>query len=718
MKKIILSIFLAFSSILVFSQATLPTSWSFPNSDLPNGWTTGGGWSDLNGFYTGSGNTPPAMKFSSTGHYLTINVNSNPGNLTYYLTGNQGSTDWTGTFSVEESDFGNDWTTLRTFTDPPIGNYIMFTDVPQSTTRYIRFFFTDKVAGNIGIDDVSIAIGAASSEAEINVTQEGETIISGSTNVINSPVSTPLSTGFMIENLGTSSSLNISSTSITGQNASDFTVISAPTSVAAGASDALLIEFTPYAGGTRYAVLTISSDDADEPSYIIYLYGIGGDLASEPSSPSLDIISSTSTTYSYTAEMVGQVIGYLVLRKKGSAITAVPTDGFVYQRGDVIGDAQVVQSSSELFISPNNIIAGTTYHFAIFAYSGPDNFRNYNMTPFIWNITTPATMLQAGYYDNLNTASPSFMNDLHALVNPHQQQFYSYYGNLMIPNFETRDTTLNRRVVTCVYSGENKIYTEPFSWSSTGYSREHSYCHSWMPTNPATNLPEYSDYHHLFPSNLNSANILRSNNPLGEVINQTSSFLACKSGTNSSGQTVFEPRDEHKGNAARAIMYQAICYNSVDGNDWALPAYQDQMTLKQWHFQDPPDNWEIARNDYIESLQGNRNPFVDSIDYVCFINFSDMTYDPLACLNTATNEILNQGFITYPNPSSDQLNIHVDRTTISSYKIIDYLGRTVLNKDTENSSLVKIDISKLKSGPYTIEATTPLGNVQKSLIVE
>jgi hypothetical protein len=318
----------------------------------------------------------------------------------------------------------------------------------------------------------------------------------------------------------------------------------------------------------------------------------------------------------------------------------------------------------------------------------------------------------------LNTASLSFMDDLHALINPHQQQYYSYYDDLMIPFFEARDTTLDRRVVTCVYSGENKIYTEPFDFTANGYSREHSYCHSWMPTNPAQSLPEYSDYHHLFPSNLNNANILRSNNPLGEVVNLTSSFLECKSGTNSNGQTVFEPRDEHKGDAARAIMYEAICYNSISGNNWALPSSQDQMILKNWHFQDPPDNWEIARNDFIDSLQGNRNPFIDSIDYVCFINFSDMTYDALACTPSSVVELLNKGFIIYPNPASENLNLHVDATTISSYQIIDFLGRVVLSSDVNNLKLVKVNISSLNSGAYLVKVQTPFGTAQQSIVIE
>ena len=713
MKKIILIGVITFSTIVSYSQAILPTTWSFPTVNLPTGWTESG-----TDFYTASGNTPPAMKFDHTGDYLIINLNSSPGDLVYYLTGNGFSG---GTFTVEESDLGSVWTTLHSHTSPPNASYTMYTDVPQSTTRFIRFIYTNKVSGNIGLDDVSVAVGPPTPVQEINVKQGVSTIVSGDTYVVNSPVAIMTQTIFSIENLGTVNTLNISSATISGTNSGDFSVLSYPTNVLATSSDDLVLNFTPASPGTRTAVLTIISNDTDEPSYIINLYGIGGNLASEPIAQATDLLFPNVKTYSIDASFTpaSSVDGYLVLRKEGLAISAIPLDGSDYQRGDIIGDAQVVFSSSTTSLSPNNIVAGTDYHFAIFSYNGPIGYRNYlENLPLVGNVNTPASMLPATYYSILNTTSTSFMNDLHALINPHQMQYYSYYDDLMIPFFEARDTTLDRRVVTCVYSGENLIYTEPFDFTANGYSREHTYCHSWMPTNPAQNLPEYSDFHHLFPSNLNSANILRSNNPLGEVVNQTSSFLECKSGTNSTGQTVFEPRDEHKGDAARAIMYEAICYNSISGNNWALPSSQDQMILKQWHFQDLPDNWEIARNDFIDSLQGNRNPFVDSIDYVCFVNFSNMTYDPSACEPSSIEELLNKGFITYPNPAKEKLNLHVDATTISSYQIIDYLGRIVLSEDVNNLNLVKANISTLNSGAYLVKVDTPFGTAQRSIVIE
>jgi hypothetical protein len=716
MKKIILFTLLVFSTLVVFSQAILPTTWSFPNVNLPNGWTESG-----TNFYTASGNTPPAMKFDATGDYLIINVNSSPGDLTYYLTGNGFSG---GTFTVEESDLGSVWNPLHIHTSPPNATYMMFTDTPQPTTRFIRFYYTNKVAGNIGLDDVSIALGAATPAQEINVKQGGNAIVSGDTYIVSSAVSTTNPINFVIENLGTVDTLQISSATISGVNAADFSLISFPPQVAASDSGDLILNFTPSASGTRTAILTISSNDVDEPSYIVNVYGIGGNLATEPVTQAGMTLCSNITTYSLGAcsfgASSGSVEGYLVLRKQGSVITGIPVDGVVYQRGDIIGDGQVVYSGPLTSFSPNNIVADTDYHFAIFTYNGPNIFRNYyTLGPTTVNVQTPATMLTPNYYTNLSTASTSFMDDLHALINPHQMQYYSYYDDLMIPFFEARDTTLDRRVVTCVYSGENKIYTEPFDFTANGYSREHTYCHSWMPTYPAQSLPEYSDFHHLFPSNLNSANILRSNNPLGEVVNQATAFLGCKSGTDANGNTVFEPRDQHKGDAARAIMYQALCYNSIGGNNWGLPTTQDQMILKEWHFQDPPDNWEIARNDYIESLQNNRNPFVDSIDYVCFVNFSNMSYDALACeTSVSLQEELEKGFITYPNPCKDELNLYVNSTTISSYQIIDYLGRVVLSEDINNRILVKVNMSALDDGLYVVKVLTPYGEAQSTIIVE
>ena len=722
-KTLYFSLLFLASHLVGYSQAVLPTNWSFTTAILPTGWSE-----SSSNFYTGSGNTPPAKKFTATGEYLTINFASAPGALTYYLTANvsTGST-FTGTFTVQESTNGTTWTTLHTHTAPSVGSYTMYTDVPQSTSRYIRFFFTNKLSGNIGLDDVTIAAPTATPEQEINVKYGTATVVSGGTQVMNSAVSTMTTGTFTIENLGTSSALAISNATISGPNAGDFSVASFPNSVTALQTGNLVVNFTPSAAGTRTAILTIASNDVDEANYIINLYGIGGTLATEPTSQPTALTFSNVKTYRLMASFtpVSSVDGYIVLRKKGSAITGVPADGISYQRGDIIGDAQVVYSANTSSFVPNYIVASENYYFAVYAYNGPSTFRNYlTSSPLTGNVSTPSTMLPANYYSGISTTNTNLVSALHAKVNPHTMKYYSDYSTLFIKNFIVRDTTDNRRVVTCVYSGENKIYSEPFDFTTNGYSREHTFCHNWMPTNPADALPEYNDYHHLFPTNQNNANAVRSNYPLGKVVTPSSTFLGCKFGLDANNHQVFEPRDEHKGDAARAMMYESICYTSVSGNLWAFPSNisnwgygQDQYILKQWHFQDPPNGYEIARNDFLDSLQGNRNPFVDSADYACFINFSNMTYETNGCL-ASVDEISENRFYVYPNPANTTVSLSVDGTTILHFTITDLNGRVIKNEMVNNIQLVKVDVSSIKSGSYIVKAVTPYGEVVRKFIIE
>lgn len=259
---------------------------------------------------------------------------------------------------------------------------------------------------------------------------------------------------------------------------------------------------------------------------------------------------------------------------------------------------------------------------------------------------------QAGtYYDNITTSSPDFINQLKTRIRaPYTKIRYDQYDETMVAKYASRDTTEGRRVITCVYSGENYVYTPPFAWNY--FSREHTWCHSWMPTYQSEDGEEYSDQHHLFPTNQNSANGYRSNHPLGVVSSATYVFKEGKFGTNADGKTVYEPRDSHKGDAARALLYMCIKYDGVNGtwnfnwlNNTRLPAIgeapEDLNTLLEWNRLDPPDKWEIERNNYIQTIQQNRNPFVDHPEYVNYINFNDLTLLSPVFVTEPTNQLTN-----------------------------------------------------------------------------
>ena len=752
MKKITtLILFALIANSAAFAQAVLPTTYSWVGA-YPTGWTA---VDPTPSYYTAvsSAHTQPSLKMDATGDMVTINFSTTPGTLTYWLCVNGGSGTINGTYVVEESANGTTWTPIRTFVNNVTGAWTQYTDTPNAASRYVRFNYVSRSSGNVGLDDVTLTAGV-SPNAEISIQQSGNTVVNGGTFTTASPVSTLSTITFSLLDLGLSA-LNVSNIAITGPAASDFVLGTYPSTVAASGSSTFNVDFTPSAAGTRNAVMTITSNDPLNSPYIVNLNGVGGTLATEPASqPSTftyPIIKSYRLKVSFMAAS-GSPDGYLVLRST-SPIVDAPVDGVVYTRGDRINNAQVVYSANATSFMPNNIIANTTYYFAAFAYNGVGQYRNYlTASPLTGSVNSSASMQPTTYYNGISPTSSTFVTDLHNKINAHNIQFYSNYGNLMIGQFFARDTTNNQRVVTCSYSGLNKVYSEPWDWATNDFSREHTYCQSWQPTTNDANFqsrPEYNDYHMITPTNQNSVNALRSDYPLGEVVGApTYTYLGCKMGNDINGNKVFEPRDADKGDAARCMLYQTVCYTGVAytgtpntiiqyGGSWSLPTYirvaiaygQDQNVLKRWNTQDPPDNFEIARNDYVDSLQGNRNPFIDSAQFICYIDFITMTHlsgVSAPCGSAGIMEVGNGNvdaiqFAPNPNNGNFMLNYTSNTNQKISLHLIDMLGRVVYSNEqklsTGNNS-IEMNIPSLSKGIYTFEFISETGKQTKKLVIE
>lgn len=748
-KKSILTSVLALFGAAVFAQATLPSTENFTGF-TGTGMQTGWSFNNVTGtsytYASGGPSGAPAGKLDATGEYVQAFVGGQMGATTYYLKGNNTGGGFQGTFTLRESVDGINWTDLTVFTNNlNTSVYTLYTVTPAAASRYLRWEFTNKVSGNnVGIDDISITAGVSAAQ-DINVKYNTTSILSGGTTpIFGSAVGTPIPLNFTVENTGLAT-LNVSAISFTGANAADFSVTSpsTPFSVNGTSNTPLVLSFNPSAAGTRVADMIITSDDSDEGSYVIQLNAVGGALSTEPAGQANNLTFNTIKSYraKYSFGVAGGFVdGYIVLRKTASSpITDVPVDGSWYNQGDMIGTSKVYYVGNSLNNTLMNVWANTNYQLAVFPYNGSGTFTNYNITnPALNGFTSLGSMMPVGEYSTVSTSSASFLTQLQAKINPHTSVFYSNYAGTMVNLFEARDTTNGQKTITCAYSGERIVYSPPFDWTNNDFSREHTYCHNWMPTNPADNpeKPEYNDQHHLYPTKQTDVNAERSNYPLGEVITIQNTYLLGKSGLDANGRKVYEPRDEHKGNAARAIMYVAACYNTVSGNNWqfrnpisaTINYAQDQEVLKAWHYLDPPDSYEISRNDFLDSLQGNRNPFIDSMQYACYIDFSNMTKltgvtAPCGSFVGLSGKAVNEvDFSVFPNPSAGTfsvlLNAEAGDYTIN---VIDITGRiieTQLVKAKQTTTYVSFANKVLPAGAYVVEITSANSKSVKKLIVQ
>lgn len=741
MKKLLLIIALLATTGLTIAQAPVPSYWDCSDvNNLPLGYSIGpSSYPPQNYAFEGVGGGP-CVKLRGTGNYVEIHLAGEAGVFSYWVKGNSlNPPPFDGDLEVQISDNGTSWTTKRTLSNGQINlsTIAQFTDTAESTTRYIRFYFSRKVSGfNLSLDEINIGNPLPKPSAEINAVIGGDTVFSGGTTYISENVGLTKRLNIIIENQGTDSTLMLSS--VVSSNNTEFNLVSYPSSIDSLTSDTIKIDFIPSITGTRTSTLTIANNDTNENPYIINLVGYGDGLATEPSVPA-SVTFASVLTYDYEVEIHPTTPlndeGYLVLFSKTAIPPVSPTDGMLYSPGDMIGGAKVAYVGTDTVYSAKEVWANTKYYVSVFAYSGNGTYRNYTNTALVDSVTTPATMQSPSHYSSVSTSVSSFIADLHALVNPHTLRFYSDFDETYIDEFGSRDTTNGQLVVTCRYTSDEYIYTPPFSFSYI--SREHSFPQSWMPTyNDASfqSYPEYNDYHNLFPVNQASANSVRSNHPLGEVATVISSFMDGTYGTDTAGNTVYEPRDSHKGDAARAIFYQSIAYTSVSGNLWNLKDTiqvgpfsapfkgQNQDVLKKWHWQDPVDGWEMARNDYIESVQGNRNPFIDSMEYVCYIDFMSMTRVVTSAPCTFTPVGLDElsgikSLRVYPNPATTQLNVIYDLAELKDAAILiqDITGRTVVNSIKINNTFGNrmIDINHLPNGVYVLNFTN--GQINKSV---
>lgn len=317
------------------------------------------------------------------------------------------------------------------------------------------------------------------------------------------------------------------------------------------------------------------------------------------------------------------------------------------------------------------------------------NVRNANDIPMEQSLTIHFTVGSgdsSGYYSSVNSSSAEQLRcTLHLLIRGHTAYPYSGSGTSTWTILETAQASpANPNQILDVY--KNRLYTAVSDRAGTGggvtYNREHTWPNSLGFPSQTGNLglpnAPYTDTHMLYLSDT-QWNSDRSNSPYGncpvaascgERATEANFGFGGGNGvypgnSNWVNNNTFETWNHRKGDVARAVMYMAIRYEGgtdptsgqtepnleltdnrsliVGTSNYNVPAYMGLLTdLLAWSAGDPPDAEEIARNNVIQTFQGNRNPFIDHPEWATSALFQSS--NPATCEPLDNNVIFADGF--------------------------------------------------------------------------
>ncbi len=309
------------------------------------------------------------------------------------------------------------------------------------------------------------------------------------------------------------------------------------------------------------------------------------------------------------------------------------------------------------------------------------------------------------------------------LLNQNGQELLDELVDLYKPSFvldydDARDTLFAKVYaledsVRCVYTGHAlhlNTQVDPSTnlyngGSANGINTEHTYPQS----KGAGQGNARSDLHHLFPVRA-AVNSARNNFPYAEIADEKTTAWFYNAVTESYptkeatwyseldfNAEVFEPKEAHKGNAARAIFYFYTMYKAeADAADPTFFAKQ-LPTICQWHLDDPVDSLEWERTQIIAHYQeGKANPFV--LD--CSLPYR--TYCPYLPANscfTSYNTLADFGaelYANFPNPATTSTTIQYElsRPTMVQISIYNSTGQCLktLSLEEQDAGLFQKNI--------------------------
>lgn len=295
----------------------------------------------------------------------------------------------------------------------------------------------------------------------------------------------------------------------------------------------------------------------------------------------------------------------------------------------------------------------------------------------------------------------------------------AYKPGIVLTSSQAKDTLysiLNNEndTVRCVYSGHYSILPEnvdPSQWifmggGTEGINLEHVYPQSKGAT---TGTQAHNNLHHLFPTRV-KVNSDRGSFPFGEIndfqtqrwyylTNVTSSIPSSNIDLYSEwNNAFFEPREDFKGDVARAVFYFFAMYQSQ-----ALAADPDffeiqRQTLLDWHELDPATDQEILRSDLVATFQdGKINPFV--VDPTLATRAFCLEGEECMTTGVFTFHPHNRNFQAYNSGTTIQVICNESISETVDVMIYDIMGRLCQKNDLSLNGVGKYGISFESSVP-------------------
>jgi endonuclease I len=354
----------------------------------------------------------------------------------------------------------------------------------------------------------------------------------------------------------------------------------------------------------------------------------------------------------------------------------------------------------------------------------------YTLTLLLAFITAFA-QIPAGYYNTATGTGYTLKTQLYNKIHAHTALSYTPGLWNAYPSTDARpDGKVWDIYSTCNFtfgtgSGGNQDQGSGGTSECQFYNREHTFPKSWF----ANGTPMYTDLFHVMPTD-KKVNGLRGNLAYGIV--GTAAYTSsngtkkgnCVAPNYPYSLQVFEPADEYKGDIARNYFYMATCYQNVIGGwqsndadaDTVLDGSSDKVfeqwyldLMYSWHIADPVSAKEIARNNAVYNIQGNRNPFIDHPEYVAIIWGESLS---AATFNSAMTSIS-----VYPNPSNNhRINIQSENA-LEEIQLITINGQVMQQIKNPVFDHSTYTMENLPSGFYFLKLTSDHQSVTKKVIV-